>query len=91
MGAMTSANAAMPVRRANGDSSVVLIDCAYGWYRGPDGQCYPYGYGRQPGYYGGGYYGHRRWYGDNRDYYYRQPYRRYPYYGGPYGYGEDDE
>ena len=97
LGAVTSANAAMPVPRANGGSSIVLVDCAYGWYRGPDGQCYPFGYGTQPGYYGnrgrhrGWYQGrHRGW---DRDYYesYQVPYRRYPYYGQPYGYEEDDQ
>jgi hypothetical protein len=37
LGAGTSANA-MPVPQANGGgSSIVLVDCAYGWYRGPDG------------------------------------------------------
>jgi hypothetical protein len=101
LGAVTSANAAMPGQQpSNSDSSIVLVECAYGWYRGPDGQCYVGGTG--PGYYGhryygyggGGYYGHRRWYGD---YYYRSPYRAYPYYGGypyygrPYGYDDDDE
>ena len=91
LGAVTSANAAMSVPRANGGSSIVLIGCAYGWYRGPDGQCYVGGMG--PGYYGGYY---RRW---HRPYYgyYRAPYRAYPYYGGypyygrPYGSDEDDD
>jgi hypothetical protein len=77
LGAVTSANAAMPVPRANSDSSIVLVACAYGWYRGFDGQCYLYGW--RPGYYG--YYGPRRW---HRHYYgyYRSPYRgfyRWPY------------
>jgi hypothetical protein len=102
LGAVTSANAAMPVPRANGGLSIVPVDCAYGWYRGPDGQCYPVGYGAR------GYYGnrgqHRGWYqGQHRGWYrdydgpYPPPYRAYPYYGGyqyyqqPYGYGEDDE
>jgi hypothetical protein len=91
LAAVTSADAAMPVPRASGDSSLVLVGCAYGWYRGPDGQCYVGGTG--PGYYGGYY---RRW---HRPYYgyYRSPYRAYPYYGGypyygrPYEYDEDDD
>src|SRR6516225_757713 len=92
LGAVTSADAAMPVQRANGDSSIVLVGCAYGWYRGPDGQCYVGGTG--PGYYGGGYYygypgyyyggdyygnrgWHRGWYqGRHRGY--------YKHYGRPY-------
>jgi hypothetical protein len=85
LGAVTSADAAMPVQRANGDSSVVLVRCAWGWYRGWDGQCYVRG--TRPGYYG--YY--RRWhpdyYGYYRSPYYgydRSPYRRYPY-------GNDDD
>jgi hypothetical protein len=74
LGAVTSANAAMPVPRTNFDTSMVLVACAYGWFRGPDGQCYPYGW--RPGY-NGGYY--RRW---HRPYYgyYRAPYRPYQYY-----------
>ena len=98
LGAVTSANAAMPVQPpASGDSSTVLVDCAYGWYRGPDGQCYPFGYGTQPRYYGNRGW-HRGWYqgrhrGWDRDYYesYQVPYQRYPYYGQPYGYDEDDQ
>jgi hypothetical protein len=96
LGAVTSANA-MPVPRAGGTASIVLVDCAYGWYRGPDGQCYPFGYGTQPEYYGNRGW-HRGWYqgrhrGWDRDYYesYQVPYRRYPYYGQPYGYEEDDQ
>jgi hypothetical protein len=88
LGAGTSANAAMPVAPATGDSSIVLVDCAYGWYRGPDGQCYPYGW--RPGYHGGGYYQHQHW---HPDYYepYPVPYRRYPHYVQPYAYDEDDQ
>jgi hypothetical protein len=73
----------MPLPPANCDPSIVLVACAWGWYRGPDGQCYPLG--MRPGYYGGG--------GYQRDYYehYRPPYRRYPYYGRPHEYDEDDE
>jgi hypothetical protein len=88
LGAVTSANAAMPVPPANGDSSIVVVDCAWGWYRGPDGQCYVIG--TRPGYYGGGYYRHRGW---HRDYYehYRSPYRRNPYYGRPYENDDDGD
>jgi hypothetical protein len=97
LGALTSANAAIPVQRpANGDSSVVLVDCAYGWYRGPDGQCYPHGYGNR-GQHRGWYQGrHQSWYRDY-DGSYPSPYRAYPYYGGyryyeqPHGYSEDDQ
>jgi hypothetical protein len=32
-----------------GDTSVVLVGCAYGWYRGPDGQCYVGGTGKTKG------------------------------------------
>jgi hypothetical protein len=92
LGAVTSANAAMPAPPANVDSGIVLVGCAWGWYRGPDGQCYVVGtrpgyYGG--GYYGGGYYGHRGW---HRDYYerYRPPYRSDPYYGRPYENDDDD-
>ena len=85
LGAVTSANAAMPVAPASGDTSVVLVGCAWGWYRGWDGQCYVGGTG--PGYYGYGYYGPRRWhrhyYGYYRPYRYRD-YGGYPYYGWPY-------
>jgi hypothetical protein len=78
LGAVTSANAAMPVQPpANGDSTIVPVDCAWGWYRGWDGQCYVRGTG--PRYYG--YYGPRRWHHDYYGYY-RQSYRRY--YGWPY-------
>jgi hypothetical protein len=35
----------MPVPRANDDSSIVPIGCAWGWYRGFDGQCYVVGGG----------------------------------------------
>jgi hypothetical protein len=43
LGAVTSTNAAMPVAPASGDTSVVLVDRAWGWYRGPDEQCYVMG------------------------------------------------
>jgi hypothetical protein len=93
LGAMTSANAAMPVPPASGDTSVVLVGCAYGWYRGPDGQCYVGGTG--PGYYGGDYYGnrgrHRGWYKEKHRGWDRDYYERYPYYGRPYGYDEGDD
>jgi hypothetical protein len=78
----------MSVPQLNDSSSIVLVDYAYGWYRGPDGQCYPVGW--RPGYHGGGYYGHARW---HRDYYepYPMPYRRYPYYGQSYECREDEQ
>jgi hypothetical protein len=81
LGAVTSANAAMPVAPAGIDRSIVLIDCAWGWYRGPDGQCYISGTG--PQYRGDGYYGHRYWRGGDVDEYYPPPYPRYRYYRPP--------
>jgi hypothetical protein len=54
LGAGTSANAAMSVPRANGESGIVLVACARGWYRGTDGQCYLVGMRSGP----------RRWYGE---------------------------
>jgi hypothetical protein len=82
LGAVTSANAAMPVAPAGIDRSIVLIDCAWGWYRGPDGQCYISG--RGPQYRGDGiYYGHRDWRGRESDEYYPPPYPRYRYYRPP--------
>jgi hypothetical protein len=82
LSAATSAATAMPVvPLVGGGPNVVLVDCAYGWYRGPDGQCYPFGTGprhhRGGGYYGGGGYdGRRDWHrGDE----YRRRYRPYPY------------
>jgi hypothetical protein len=87
----TSANAAMPVLPlAGGDPAVILVDCAYGWYRGPDGQCYISG--RGPRYYRGyerrGYYRHRDWHrGDEYGGDYRRPYSPvpYPFNGQPFG------
>jgi hypothetical protein len=96
LSAATSTATALPVvPLAEGGPSVVLVDCAYGWYRGPDGQCYVYGtsprYRRGGGYYGGGgYYRRRDWqrwdeYGGAE---YEQPYQiPYPFYGRPYGSG----
>ena len=82
LGAVTSANAAMSVPRANGGSSIVLIGCAYGWYRGPDGQCYVVG--TQPR--------HRGWYQGQHNYEgYPSPFRAYPYYGGYRYYGRPYE
>jgi hypothetical protein len=92
LSAVTSANAAMPVARVTVDPSIVLADCAVGWYRGPDGQCYiigmgiggGYGYGGgiyygRPGYYGHPrYYGHPGWHGG----YYRHPGYHRGYHGG---------
>jgi hypothetical protein len=50
LGTATSANAAMPVAPVGGDPSIVFVDCAVGWYHGPDGQCYPFGTGIGRGY-----------------------------------------
>jgi hypothetical protein len=79
LSAATSAATAMPgAPLAGGGPSVVLVDCQYGWYRGPDGRCYIEGTG--PRYHrGGGYYERRRHRGDeyNRgDEYRRDEYRR---------------
>jgi hypothetical protein len=66
LSATTSAYAAMLVAPpVAADSSIVRVDCDYGWYRGPDGRCYIAGTG--PRYYRGrgnyerGYYRHRDW------------------------------
>jgi hypothetical protein len=67
---------------ANGGSSIVSVDCAYGWYRGPDGQCYVVG--TQPR--------HRGWYQGQHNYEgYPSPFRAYPYYGGYRYYGRPYE
>jgi hypothetical protein len=91
LGAATSAATAMPmVPLAGGGPNVALVDCAYGWYRGSDGQCYLHGtrpsYHRGGGYYGGGGYNRRRdWHrGDEYggDQYRRQQYPLpYPFNG----------
>jgi hypothetical protein len=82
LSATTSAYAAMlVVPPAAVDSSIVRVDCDYGWYRGPDGRCYIEGTG--PRYYRGrgyyerrGYYRHRDWH--RGDEYGGDEYRRQP-------------
>jgi hypothetical protein len=84
LSAATSAALAMPgIPSAGGGPSVVLVDCAWGWYRGPDGRCYISG--RGPQYRGDGiYYGHRDWRGGEAyDEYYPPAYPRYRYYRPP--------
>jgi hypothetical protein len=72
LGATTIVCAAMPVGPpVQGDPGIDRVDCAYGWYRGPDGRCYIAGTG--PRYYRRGYY-------RDRDYYDQPDWR--PDYGG---------
>jgi hypothetical protein len=81
LGGVTSANAMMPAAAVGVEPSVVLVDCGYGWYRGPDGQCYLHG--TRPRYHRDeGYYRHRDWH--------RDEYRRH-HYGRPYEEHQDDE
>jgi hypothetical protein len=88
LSAVTSANAAMPVAPAGIDRSIVLVDCAWGWYRGPDGQCYVNGTGPYRG--GGAYYRQRDWRGGEGDEYFTPPYPHYRYYRPPYVIEDDD-
>jgi hypothetical protein len=87
LSAATSAATALPmVRLARGGPSVVLVDCAFGWYRGPDGRCYVAG--TRPRYHRDEGYDRRRdW---HRDEYRRDEYRRH-HYGRPYEEHQDDE